>query len=108
MPSQWALQYFDPSVGMQEQAGFSHFFGCAIAFSSPSAGVAKPSVGHGGYDARDPAKDGNREGSRRPACDHGGIEKRAKTPIPRTFSPCRARVFAGQIELRIKSNRGVR
>jgi hypothetical protein len=31
MPSQWALQYFDPSVGMQEQAGLSHFLGCAIA-----------------------------------------------------------------------------
>jgi hypothetical protein len=31
MPAQWALQYFEASAGMQEQAGFSHFFGCAIA-----------------------------------------------------------------------------
>ena len=27
VPSQWALQYFDPSVGVQEHAGFAHFLG---------------------------------------------------------------------------------
>jgi hypothetical protein len=27
MPSQWALQYFAPSLGTQLQAGFAHFFG---------------------------------------------------------------------------------
>jgi hypothetical protein len=30
MPSQWALQYFDPSVRTQLQAGFAHFFAFAI------------------------------------------------------------------------------
>jgi len=37
MPSQWALQYFDPSGGIQLQAGFAHFF--AFAISPPSSGV---------------------------------------------------------------------
>lgn len=31
MPSQWALQYFDPSVGTQLQAAFAHFFLLAMA-----------------------------------------------------------------------------
>jgi hypothetical protein len=30
MPSQWALQYFEPSVGTQLQAGFAHFLALAI------------------------------------------------------------------------------
>ncbi|SPE28654.1 hypothetical protein SBA5_680015 [Candidatus Sulfotelmatomonas gaucii] len=30
MPSQWALQYFDPSLGTQLQAGFAHFLALAI------------------------------------------------------------------------------
>jgi hypothetical protein len=30
LPSQWALQYFDPSAGTQLQAGFAHFFGFAM------------------------------------------------------------------------------
>ena len=64
MPSQWALQYFDPSVGIQEQAGFSHFLGCAILSPPHPLETLKPSVGHGGYDACAAAKDGNGEGSR--------------------------------------------
>jgi hypothetical protein len=28
--SQWALQYFEPSVGVQLQAGFAHFLSFAI------------------------------------------------------------------------------
>jgi len=32
-PSQWALQYFEPSGGTQEQAEFAHFLGEAISFS---------------------------------------------------------------------------
>jgi hypothetical protein len=34
MPSQWALQYFDPSAGTQLQAGFAHFFGFAMMHPS--------------------------------------------------------------------------
>jgi hypothetical protein len=30
VPSHWALQYFDPSVGTQLQAGFAHFLSFAI------------------------------------------------------------------------------
>jgi hypothetical protein len=30
MPSQWALQYFDPSAETQLQAGFAHFLSFAI------------------------------------------------------------------------------
>jgi hypothetical protein len=30
IPSQWALQYFDPSDGTQLHAGFAHFFGFVI------------------------------------------------------------------------------
>jgi hypothetical protein len=38
MPSQWALQYFDPSVGIQLQAGLAHFLALAISLPPRSYG----------------------------------------------------------------------
>jgi hypothetical protein len=42
MPSQWALQYFDPSVVMQLQAEFAHFLGLAII--APPSPALHPSL----------------------------------------------------------------
>jgi hypothetical protein len=38
MPSQWALQYFDPSAETQLQAGFEHFLSFAIDLPPRPAG----------------------------------------------------------------------
>jgi hypothetical protein len=37
LPSQWALQYFEPSEGTQLHAGFAHFFGLAMVHLPRSA-----------------------------------------------------------------------
>ena len=40
--SQWALQYLEPSVVVQLQAGLSHFFGLVICSRSSSIGDYPP------------------------------------------------------------------
>jgi hypothetical protein len=52
MPSQWALQYFDPSDGVQLQAGFAHFFGFAMMHLPRSVRCSScSSLGRNGPDA---------------------------------------------------------
>jgi hypothetical protein len=47
MPSQWALQYFPLSVGMQLQAAFAHFLVLAIVLSFAGPLGAGPNRLHG-------------------------------------------------------------
>ena len=51
IPSQWALQYFDPSEGMQLQAAFAHFLELAMVLLSRSAPGVRAGIPVERYDA---------------------------------------------------------
>jgi hypothetical protein len=61
-PSQWALQYFEPSAGMQSQVGFAHFLGGLVAMAH-SPGQSKTALWGKGW-AESRGKASGKEGER--------------------------------------------